>query len=135
MRIKNIIIGLGVVALTIMSMPAFAGQSKAKAKAGSKVDIMLMEPAQAKTGANNIEVMIKGSDGKPISDADVSVLFVMPKTATMAEMRNEVKLKSAGDGKYTGSGNIGMAGKWNTTVMVMKGGKDIGEKKITLTAK
>ena len=87
MRIKNIIIGLGVVALTIMSMPAFAGQSKAKAKAGSKVDIMLMEPAQAKTRANNIEVMVKGSDGKPISDADVSVLFVMPKTATMAEMR------------------------------------------------
>ena len=67
--------------------------------------------------------------------ADVSVLLVMPKTATMAEMRNEVKLKPTGNGMYMGSGNVGMAGKWNTTVMVMKSGKDVGQKKVTLTAK
>ena len=59
----------------------------------------------------------------------------MPKTATMAEMRNEVKLKSSGSGMYMGSGTVMMAGKWNATVMVMKGGKDIGQKKVILTAK
>jgi hypothetical protein len=59
----------------------------------------------------------------------------MPKTATMAEMRNEVKLTPAGNGTYKGSGNVMMAGKWTTTVMVMKNGKEIGQKKVTLTAK
>jgi len=28
-----------------------------------------------------------------------------------------------------------MAGRWNTTVMVMKAGKEIAQKKVTLTAK
>jgi YtkA-like len=57
--------------------------------------------------------MAKGADGKPLADADVSVLFVMPATPAMGEMRNEVKLKSAGAGKYTGTGNVTMAGKWS----------------------
>jgi hypothetical protein len=114
-----------------------SAQAKPKAK-GAKTagaDIMLMQPTAAKTGDNQFEVMVKGADGKPISDADVSVVLVMPKTATMAEMRNEVKLKPTGNGMYAGSGNVMMAGKWTTTVMVMKNGKDVGEKKVTLTAK
>ena len=114
-----------------------SAQAKPKSKGAKKAgaDIMLMRPTAAKTGDNQFEVMVKGADGKPISDADVSVVLVMPKTATMAEMRNEVKLKPTGNGMYAGSGNVTMAGKWNTTVMVMKNGKDIGEKKVTLTAK
>ena len=96
---------------------------------------MLMQPTAAKTGDNQFEVMVKSADGKPISDADVSVILLMPKTATMAEMRNEAKLKPSGNGMYMGAGNVMMAGKWTTTVMVMKNGKDIGQKKVTLTAK
>lgn len=105
-------VGIGVLALAMAAMPVSAAQSKAEAKAGSKVDIMLMQPVQPKTGDNAIEVMVKGPDGKPITDADVSVLFVMPAMPAMKmpEMRNEVKVRPAGDGKYTGSGNVGMAG-------------------------
>src|SRR5207245_8795424 len=108
--------GIGVLALAMLAMPASAAQSKAKAKGGSKVDIMLMQPMQPKTGDNQIEVMVKGPDGKPINDADVSVLFVMPAMPAMKmpEMRNDVKLKPAGDGRYTGAGALGMAGKRHT---------------------
>ena len=88
-----------------------------------------------KTGANEFEVMVKGADGKPISDADVSVAFVMPATPQMAEMKNDVKLKATRPGTYTGSGNVMMAGKWNVTLSVKKNGKEVGQKTLALTAK
>ena len=115
-----------------------AGQGTAKSK-GAKpaVDIMLIQPSATavKSGDNQFEVMVKGADGKPIEKADVSVLFVMPPMGAMAEMRNEVKLKPAGGGKYTGSGNVMMAGKWNVTISVKQNGKETGQKKLTVTAK
>ena len=128
--------GFIVMAFSLMAVSSATAQAKPKAKpkmAGP--EIMLMQPSAAKTGDNQFEVMVKGADGNPVTDADVSVVLVMPKTATMAEMRNEVKLKSSGNGMYMGSGNVMMAGKWTATVMVMKGGKDLGQKKLTLTAK
>jgi hypothetical protein len=52
----------------------------------------------------------------------------------MAEMRNAVALKSTGAGKYSGKGQVMMAGTWNVTIAVKKAGKPIGEKKTTLVA-
>ena len=118
------------------------GTSSANAQSGSQskmsakgADIMLMKPTALKSGDNQFEVMVNGADGKPIVDADVSILFVMPKSGSMAEMRNEVKLKPAGKGTYTGNGSVMMAGKWNVTVTAKQGGKAVGEKQLTLTAK
>ena len=67
----------------------------------------------------------------------MSVLLVRPAmpAMNMPEMRNEVKLKPAGAGKYTGTGQVTMSGQWNVTVSVKKGGNDIGEKKLSLTAR
>ena len=130
---------IAITTLCVMTVSsAAAAQAKPKptaAKAG--LDIMLMQPKDVKAGDNQFEVMVKGTDGKPISDADVSVLFVMPAMPAMkmAEMRNEVKLKPSGSGMYMGPGNVMMAGKWNVTVSVKQGGKQIGQKKLTLTAK
>lgn len=123
--------------ITVVGALPLSAQAAPKPKGAraAGADIMLMQPMEAKTGDNQFEVMVKGADGKPISDADVSVLLVMPKSAAMPEMRNEVKLKPAGNGMYKGSGNVMMAGTWSTTVMVMKNGKDIGQKKVTVTAK
>ena len=100
-------------------------------------DIMLMKPTTVKTGDNQFEVMVKGADGKPMTGADVSVLFVMPAMLAMQmpEMRNNVKLKSTGAGMYTGSGAVMMAGTWNVTIGVSQGGKVLGQKKVTLTVK
>jgi len=126
--------GLVVIAVGILAASPAAAQAKSKAKARG-LDVMLMQPKEVKSGANDFEVMVKGPDDKPVSGADVSVLFVMPKTATMAEMRNEVKLKPSGAGMYTGSGNVMMAGKWNVTVSVKQSGKEVGHKTLALTAK
>jgi hypothetical protein len=123
---------LVVVALGVLAASPAAAQAKPKAKG---LDIMLMQPKAVKAGANDFEVMVKGADEKPLTGADVSVLFVMPKTATMAEMRNEVKLKPSGAGMYMGSGNVMMAGTWNVTVSVKQSGKEVGHKTLALTAK
>jgi hypothetical protein len=123
---------LVVTALSVLAASPAVAQTTPKAKG---LDIMLMQPKDVKTGANEFEVMVKGADGKPISDADVSVAFVMLATPQMAEMKNDVKLKATGPGTYTGSGNVMMAGKWNVTVSVKKGGKEVGQKKLALTAK
>ena len=127
---------LVVTTLSVLAVSPAGAQTKTKAKPKGP-DIMLMQPKDVKTGANEFEVMVKGADGKPISDADVSVLFVMPAMPAMkmAEMRNDVKLKPSGPGLYMGSGSVMMAGKWNVTVSVKQGGKEVGQKKLALTAK
>jgi predicted metal-binding membrane protein len=130
------VVVIGLVAVALTATPTFAqDKPTTPTMKAAGVDIMLMQPMQPKAGDNQFEVMVKGADGKPLADADVSVLFVMPATPAMGEMRNEVKLKSAGAGKYTGMGNVLMAGKWNVTVSVKQKGKEIGQKKVALTAK
>ena len=78
--------------------------------------------------------MVKGKDGEPVTDADVSVLFVMPRTATMAEMRNEGKLKPSGAGMHAGPDNVMMAAKWNVSISVKQGGNELGQKKVIVSA-
>src|SRR5437867_8449521 len=125
------------IAVAVCAASAASAQSKSKTSGAAKaaLDITLIPPAQPKTGDNQFEVVVKGADGKPISNADVSLVFVMPPAGGMAEMRNEVKLKPAGPGNYTGAGNILMAGKWNVTVSAKRNGKEIGQKQVALTAK
>jgi Cu(I)/Ag(I) efflux system membrane fusion protein/cobalt-zinc-cadmium efflux system membrane fusion protein len=102
------------------------------------VDIRLMsKPDPPKLGDNIFEVMLKGTDGKPIADADVSVMFFMAAMPAMKmpEMKNTIALKHVKDGTYAGTGKVMMAGTWDATVMVKRGGKDVASKKFPVTAK
>jgi membrane fusion protein, copper/silver efflux system len=103
-----------------------------------KIDIMLMtKPDPPKMGDNTFEVMLKGADGKLIADADVSVMFFMAAMPAMKmpEMKNTVALKHVKDGTYAGTGKVMMAGTWDATVMVKRGGRDVASKKFPVTAK
>jgi hypothetical protein len=137
---RQAIVVLGIAALSAMMASPSAAQAAAKSSTKAKparLNIMLMKPTAVKIGDNQFEVMINGADGKPVSDADVSVVFVMPAMPAMkmAEMRNDIALKPGAAGTYTGTGQVMMAGTWNVTVRVRRAGKDIGQKKLTLTAK
>jgi RND family efflux transporter MFP subunit len=94
-------------------------------------------PDPPKTGDNQLEATIKDASGKPIDDADVTVQFFMPAmpAMNMPAMRSEAKLAPAGGGAYRGSGQVMMAGTWNATVSVKQGGKEIGRKKVIVSAK
>ena len=79
---------------------------------------------------------MKDEAGSPVTDADVSVLQFMPAmpTMNMPAMRNEVKLPHAGGGVYRGPAQVMMAGRWEVTVTVSKGGRQIGRKQFAMTA-
>jgi hypothetical protein len=120
-----------------LSMTMSSGAQSAATKKPA-VDIMLMsKPSPPTTGDNTFEVMLKGADGKPITDADVSVMFFMAAMPVMKmpEMKNTVALKHVKGGTYAGTGKVMMAGTWDATVMVKRGGKDVASKKFPVTAK
>ena len=128
---------LAIAAAMALSM-AMSGGAQSAAKEKPAVDIMLMsKPSPPTTGDNTFEVMLKGADGKPIADADVSVMFFMAAMPAMKmpEMKNTVVLKHVKDGVYSGTGKVMMAGTWDATVMVKRGGKDVASKKFPVTAK
>ena len=114
-----------------------AAQTAAKAAPAKKLDIAFTSsPKPTKIGENTFEVIVKDAAGKPVTDADVSVLLTMPAMPAMKmpAMRNEVKLKHAGAGKYTGTGQVMMTGLWTVTVSVRQNGEEIGKKDLKLTA-
>jgi nitrogen fixation protein FixH len=103
-----------------------------------KLDITFRsDPTPPVTGENKLEVTVKDAAGKPVADADVSVAFRMPAMPqmNMPEMKNSVPLKHQTAGVYRGAGNVMMAGGWEVTVVVKRGGKEIGSKKFNVTAK
>lgn len=121
------------------NMPAPGAQAPAAATdapAGA-VDISLtMQPDPPRMGEITFEAMVT-SGGQPVTDADVSVeLFMaaMP-SMNMAEMRNTAALTHEGGGRYRGMGNVMMAGNWDATVSVKRGGQQVGARKVPITAK
>jgi nitrogen fixation protein FixH len=91
------------------------------------------KPAPLLLGQNHFEVVVKDAHGRPVNDASVSLRLVMPPTPDMAEMRTDVTLKPAGDGKYSGNGMMTMAGPWNVTITVKRRGQDVVQKKMNVT--
>ena len=110
----------------------------APARAGSQaLDITFKtDPDPAKMGENAFEAMVM-QEGKPVTDATVSTEFFMAAMPSMKmpEMRTKADLAHAGNGMYHGKGQVMMAGTWDVTVMVMRGGQEIGSKKFPITAK
>ena len=100
------------------------------------LDVRLTSPVGAQLGENTFEVVVM-EGGTPVVDADVSLeLFMaaMP-SMNMPEMRTNVPLTHAGEGRYRGTGSVAMGGAWDANVMVMRGGQHLGDKTITIVAK
>ena len=124
------------ITIAVPLQAAAAAQRPAAAKKPT-VDIMLTsKPSPPKTGENTFEVMVKDAAGKPITDAEVTAMFYMAAMPAMKmpEMKNTVTLKHQKEGRYVGTGQVMMAGKWDVTVMVKRAGKEIGSKKFPVTA-
>ena len=96
------------------------------------VVLLRTEPAPPRNGKNDFEVTVKDAAGKPITDADVSLRLVMP---AMPGMESTVKLASAGNGAYKGTGTIGMSGDWDVTVTATRKGQPLVAKRMRLSAK
>jgi len=115
--------------------PSQAGPSAAPTQ---QLDITFHSvPDPPKVGENQFEVVVKDPTGKPVEGADVSIQFFMAAmpTMNMPAMRNEVKLSPAGGGLYRGTGQVMIAGRWDATVTVTRGGQRLGTKPLPVVAR
>jgi hypothetical protein len=120
-----------------MPMPAPAARAASAAPATGNVEVTLTtQPDPPPPGAATFEAMVT-QDGPPVTDADVSVERVKAATLSMnmPDMKHRIALKHEGYGPYRGAGNVMMAGNWDATVSVKRGGHEIGSRKVTLVAK
>ena len=113
-----------------------AATPSTEAPAGNVEITLTTQPDPPTIGEATFEATVM-SGGQPVTDGDVSVeLFMAAMPAMkMPEMRNTVALKHEGGGRYRGRGNVMMAGNWDATVSVRRGGEEIGNRKVPIAAK
>ena len=122
----------------VQSYQAAPDQAAGATTQAERIDITFRsQPDPPRTGENTFEVTVRDASGQPIPDADVSVTFFMPAMPTMSmpAMKSASKLPSAGGGMYRGSGQVLMAGRWDVTVDVSRGGQRLGTRQVAVVAR
>lgn len=121
-----------IVALLLAAGVVYAKDYEVQKKAGGydvKVSIDRNPPV---VGDNNVTIEIKGAGG-PVKDAKVVVEYSMPAMMGMPPMNYKAEAMLKGDGYKTTMG-LSMAGSWNITVRITRGGKT-SSTKFTVDAK
>ena len=121
-------------ALTDMGRPSSSKAAPASTTSQT-LQVEILEPKTAKTGANRVRLMAMDAQGNPIVDAEIEISLFMPQMGAMAPMRSAAKLKPMGGGQFAGEVDIPMAWTWETTVTAKKDGKMIGSTRTSITAR
>ena len=114
-----------------------ANTSQPNAPAAKKVSIdFATDPNPPQRGMNVLHVKLRGSDGTPMTGADVRVTFYMAAMPAMgmAAMNITAKLTDKGNGLYDGTGSLGSGGTWQVTITVQKNGQTLGTKQMRVNA-
>jgi Cu(I)/Ag(I) efflux system membrane fusion protein len=101
----------------------------------TRLDIALRStPDPPKAGATQFEAIVRTPDGKPVTDASVTLVLYMPAmpSMNMPAMRSEAALGHAGHGAYRGTIDVMMNGRWDATVTVTRNGARLASKQLTL---
>jgi RND family efflux transporter MFP subunit len=120
-----------------------SGQESAVASKGTQSSAAKIkfhaEPDPLKAGEDNLfHVTLTDADGKPIADARVTVMLIMPAMPSMGmpEMKSSGELTWKADSKtYEGKCQAPMAGTWNVLVEARKNGSVIASMHTHLSAK
>jgi len=107
---------------------AYGTEASSQAPASNYTVTLQSEPAPPKGGSEGtFHVTVTSPDGKPVSDAQVTITLIMPAMPAMGmgEMRSTINLMWNGS-EYVGKGTIAMAGPWNVTVEAKRGGQLLG---------
>jgi nitrogen fixation protein FixH len=123
-----------IAAVFIVFLVAIASSTAAQTTSGSLT--LTTRPSPLGLGQNLFEVIVKDSKGQPVTNADVSLVLLMPADPKTKhpEMRTEGKLNNVGAGKYTGIAIVTMAGAWDVTVAASRNGKELARKTQRLVA-
>jgi membrane fusion protein, copper/silver efflux system len=115
--------------------PPGAGQAAAMNAPQANAEFS-SEPDPPRKGSDVFRVELAGTNGAPISGAQVSVTFFMPAMPQMgmAAMRTSVTLTDKGSGLYEGSGQLQTGGTWQVTILAQKNGQTVASKQLNVTA-
>jgi Cu(I)/Ag(I) efflux system membrane fusion protein/cobalt-zinc-cadmium efflux system membrane fusion protein len=94
------------------------------------------DPSPARKGVNTLRVALTGSDGKPVTGAQVSVVFLMPAMPAMgmAATRVPAALHEKGNGQYEGSLQLDTGGTWEVSVTVQRAGQNVATRQLSVSA-
>ena len=100
----------------------YAKDYEVKKKAGGYDVEIRIDKSQPVVGENNIEIGIKDTSGKDVTDAQVGVEYSMPAMPGMPAMnyKTEAALKGY---KYRATMNLSMSGSWGIVVKITRAGK------------
>ncbi len=112
---------------------AAAAMNGAGAQAGTNVEFST-DPATPRKGSNVYRVKVTGSDGAPVTGAQVNVrsfMAAMPAMG-MAAMNVPTALSEKGSGLYEGQVALESGGTWQITITVTKGGATLATKQLSI---
>ncbi len=91
-------------------------------------------PSPPQRGSNTVSVKLTGVDGKPVTGAQVGVVFYMPAMPAMgmAAMHQAVNLTDKGAGNYEGPLQLGSGGTWDVTITATRNGEVLATKKMSI---
>ncbi|HMK56617.1 MAG TPA: FixH family protein [Dissulfurispiraceae bacterium] len=101
---------------------AFGAGLEVKQKAGEYNVEIKLDKNPPIVGSNNVEIEVKDSAGKYVTDAKVKVDYSMPAMPGMPAMNYKTDAVLSGQ-KYTAKMDLSMSGPWNIAVKISKGGK------------
>jgi hypothetical protein len=99
-----------------------------------RVAVEIIEPKEARVGANLVRLNVRDASGALVDGAEVEIALFMPAMGSMPSMNSRATLKSAGSGEYAGTLDVPLAWTWQATVTVRKGAQTLGTVQISLTA-
>src|SRR5882672_1161106 len=114
---------------------AAAAMNAQPSAAQGKVELTT-DPTPPRKGSNVFRVKLIGSNGAPISGAQVNITFFMAAMPAMgmAAMKTSVDLSDKGDGLYEGKGDLGSGGTWQVSIVARQNGTVIANKQLSVNA-
>jgi len=101
----------------------------------SRIDVdFTSDPNPARKGANMFRVKLTGSDGQPVTGAQVALNFFMAAMPAMgmAALKAEARLNESAPGIYAGPASLPSGGTWQLTIVVTKAGRTLTTKQLRL---
>jgi Cu(I)/Ag(I) efflux system membrane fusion protein/cobalt-zinc-cadmium efflux system membrane fusion protein len=124
-------------ALAEFSPPASSPSATAASASAAQVQVEFStQPDPPHKGANTLRVKLTGTDGKPVTGAEVTVTFLMPAMPAMgmAAEHAATSLAEKGGGLYGGSVQLPAKGTYQTTVTVRRGTQTLATKQVSTDA-
>jgi RND family efflux transporter MFP subunit len=114
--------------------PPPAGAAAAPA-AKMQIDLST-QPETPRKGANTVHVKLIGTDSKPVTGAQVTVIFFMPAMPAMgmAAVHAQATLAEKGGGLYEGPIQLPSGGTWQVTVSAQRGNQSLATKQLSIDA-